>query len=247
MSELNIAICEDEESQRIYLETLVCRWKQNEGAAGRTDCYPSAEQLYYSFDGGFPYDLYILDIQMGNMSGMELARKIREYDRDAAIVFLTGLREYAIEGYEVGAARYLIKPIREEELFQIIGDIYRDKKGRKKHYFVLERPEGTERIEYRDILYVEVKGHYVYIVCNEREICHKVSFISLKPEFEKNGFVMSKRGLLVNLCHVEGISKTACQLDNGEELPISRNCYRVINEAFIKYYRNGGFSGAGGY
>ena len=77
----------------------------------------------FSFDGYFPYEIYILDIQMGKMNGMELARKIRKMDAKAAILFLTGVKDYALEGYEVGAVRYLLKPVREDEFFRIMDEV----------------------------------------------------------------------------------------------------------------------------
>lgn len=235
---MNIAICEDDLAQRQYLEALVSQWSQRGKIGCRVDCYQSAEQLYFSFDEKFPYDLYILDIQMGKMNGMELARKIRERDETASILFLTGLREYAIEGYEVGAVRYLVKPLKEDELLQILQDIYdRKKEEQQETYFILEKHDEIVKIPYRDIWYLEAQGHYVELVYQEKRIRWKEVFGRLQQEFEKNGFVMTRRGVLVNMARIARVGKTACVLDNGETVLISRSQYKKVNEAFISYYR----------
>ena len=115
---MNIAYCEDEKIQKEILEELLCRW-------GKVDLvwYESAEQMLFECDGRYPFDLIILDIQMRNQNGMELARQIRRADPQVPLLFLTATKEYVFEGYEVNALRYLIKPIQPSQLFAILGEI----------------------------------------------------------------------------------------------------------------------------
>ncbi len=239
---IRIAICEDDETERGYICSLVRSWAKNNRRHCQVDGYASAEQLLYSFDDDFPYFFYLLDIQMGQMSGMELARRIRAKDKTAVIVFLTGLREYALEGYEVGALRYLMKPLREEDLYSLLSQAVAEYEDREETFFVWEQGSEVLRIPYADIWYLKANGHYIELLYWVREnTCHKLewkaSFGSVQAEFEQNGFVMVRRGILVNLQRIARIGKTECILDSGERLPISRNQYKKVNEAFIEWYR----------
>lgn len=234
---VKVAICEDEETERDYFRALVAEWAANNGISCVADGYVSAEQLIYSFDGAFPYQIYILDIQMGKMNGMELARKIRSEDSQAVILFLTGLKDYALEGYEVGAVRYLLKPVKKEELFGILDEVVKREKETGAACFLLERNGGIQKIPYHEIWYVESQGHYLEMAYGDEKVQWKASLGSVQDVFTANGFVMARRGVLVNLRRVARVGKTECVLDNGERVSVSRNQYKAVNEAFIRYYK----------
>lgn len=238
-----IAICEDDTTQLEYMKSLVQKWAEQSGVLCETDGYISAEQLMFSFDDDFPYELYILDIQMGKINGMELARRIRQRDKKAVLLFLTGLREYALEGYEVGAFRYLLKPVKEEEFYQLMEQIVREREEEPVRYFLLEQRGEVLKIPYCDIWSIEAKGHYVELSYREKTLEWKASLASLQEEFEENGFVTVRRGMLVNVSRISRVGKTECVLDNGAAVPVSRNQYKKVNEAFIKFYK--GNSGGG--
>lgn len=240
-----IAICEDEKAQREYMERLVSEWQQCSGNKATVDSFVSAEQFLFETEEMQPYDLLLLDIQMGQMNGVELARKVRERDTKVKIVFLTGIKDYAIEGYEVGAVRYLLKPVKEAELFALLDQLYKEAKEQKEEYFLFQNGGAMNRIPFSDIFYVEADGHYVMLkaVCREassyvKEWKWKASFSSLSAELEVKGFFLLRRGLYVNLAKVEQIGKTECVLENGELLPVSKARYQALNEAFIAFYKS---------
>ncbi len=241
-----IAICEDEKAQIEYLENLLGKWQNRSGAKVSVDAFSSAEQFLFDTEGNTPYNLLLLDIQMGEtkMNGVELARKVRAKDTKVAIVFLTGIKDYAIEGYEVGAVRYLLKPVKEAELFVLLDKIYEEAKEREEDYFLFQTGGTTNRVPFSGILYAEADGHYVVLktVCREaedhvKEWKWKANVSSLSDELEANGFFLLRRGLYVNLAKVEQIGKAECILENGEVLPVSKARYQALNEAFIGYYK----------
>lgn len=239
-----IAVCEDEKAQREYLERLISEWQMYSGNKATVESYASAEQLLFETEGRQPYDLLLLDIQMGEMNGVELARKVREKDTKVKIVFLTGIKDYAIEGYEVGATRYLLKPVKEAEFFVLLDKLCEEVKEQKEEYFLFQSGGGTNRIPFSDIFYVEAEGHYVVLkaVCREaagdvKEWKWKAGFSSLSAELEAKGFFLLRRGLYVNLAQVSKIGKTECVLESGETLPVSKSRYQELNERFIAYYK----------
>ncbi len=236
---LKVAVCEDDDTQREYICSLVSQWAEAKGIFCQTDGYVSSEQLIFSFNHDFPYRIYFLDIQMGKINGLELAARIRERDSHAEIIFLTGLKEYALDGYKVGAFRYVLKPVKEGEIFSLLDELAEKKIPVKENYFILEQHGELIKIPYSDIWYITSQGHYVEMAYGTKKVRWKAGLGMLQREFEENGFVLSRRGVLVNLEKVSRVGKEECILDNGEVIPISRNRYKKVNEAFIQYYQRG--------
>ena len=120
MNCFRIAVCEDDAPSREFETTLINEWSKKSGTSVCVDAYTSAENFLFESEDKLEYDLLILDIQMGKMNGFELAKSLRQRGFEGALIFLTGIKDFAIEGYEVGAIRYLLKPLKEEELFKTL-------------------------------------------------------------------------------------------------------------------------------
>ena len=118
-----IAVCEDENVILEYESSLVKEWAEARGVQAELDTYVSAEQFLFESEDKSPYDVLIFDIQMKGMNGMELAKKLRARGADSAIIFVTGIPDYAIEGYEVGAVRYILKPVKADVLNGLLDSI----------------------------------------------------------------------------------------------------------------------------
>ncbi|MCD7737604.1 MAG: LytTR family DNA-binding domain-containing protein [Lachnospiraceae bacterium] len=121
---MKIGICDDEKSTREYLERLSKEWGQECGVSVETVCFANAESFLFAWEENRDFDVLLLDIEMGQMNGMELAGRIRESDEDTAIVFITGYDEYIGQGYEVAALHYLIKPVEREKLWRVLDRAY---------------------------------------------------------------------------------------------------------------------------
>ena len=234
-----IAICEDEKVVLDYESSLVKEWGEASSCKGafELDTYVSSEQFVFESEDKAPYDLLIFDIQMKNMNGMELAKKLRARGCDAVIIFVTGVPDYAIEGYEVGAVRYILKPVKPEVLKDLLDASFTERQKKAADYFVLGQGADVERICFEKILYIEARGHYVFLKGIDFEREWKAGFAETAAAFEGRGFFCLRRGLLVNLAHVARITRTDCILDDGEALPVARGVYKELNEAFINYFK----------
>lgn len=217
---MNIAYCEDEKIQKEILEELLCRW-------GKVNLvwYESAEQMLFECDGRYPFDLIILDIQMRNQNGMELARQIRRADPQVPLLFLTATKEYVFEGYEVNALRYLIKPIQPSQLFAILDEI----QASTKRSILL----NGNRIDLNALVYVEAEAHYCHLVFEDHRQKEKIGIRELKTMLD-DSFVMIHRSYLVNIAKVDQIRRE--ELSAGSfTLPVARSQLKTVSEAFIEY------------
>lgn len=234
---MRIAICEDEKVVLDFESSLVTKWAADAGCPLQLDTYTSSEQFLFESEDKAPYDLLIFDIQMKNMNGMELAKKLRAHESDAVIIFITGVPDYAIEGYEVGAVRYILKPVKEDVLKGLLDSVWKERQKKSEDYFVLGQGADLEKISFEKIIYIEARGHYVYLKGIDFEREWKAGFSETAAAFEGKGFFCLRRGLLVNLAHVSRITRTDCLLDDGESLPVARGVYKELNEAFINYFK----------
>ena len=234
-----IAICEDEKVILDFETSLVKDWAETSLCKGELelDTYISSEQFLFESEDKAPYDLLIFDIQMKNMNGMELAKTLRRRGCDAVIIFITGVPDYAIEGYEVGAVRYILKPVKAEVLNGLLDNVWKERQKKADDYFVLGQGSDLEKISFDKIIYIEARGHYVFMKGLDFEREWKAGFAETTAAFDEKRFFCLRRGLLVNLSHVERITRTDCFLDNGETLPVARGVYKELNEAFIEFFR----------
>ena len=233
---MRLAYCDDEEIQLEYMQRLAEHWAKQAGVPLTYCAYKSAEELLFENTEGYPFDLLILDIDMQGMSGMELARKIRAKDAGIPILFLTNKREYVFEGYEVQALRYLLKPMSEEKLFPLLNEVCAA--AREEMQSLIVSVDGEHcKIAVSDILYLEADGHYVKIHAVKQDYVVKKTLSELTDELTDE-FALTHRSYLVHLMHVERVQRTECILSDGSSVPVSRNSYKAVNEAFIRYWKD---------
>ncbi len=113
---IRIAVVEDEAEQQEYVRKMLERWSGQRGVSVSVTHVTCAEEYLIKYNQPDTFDILFLDVCMKQMNGMELAKKIRKYDREVQILFLTGISDYVFEGYEIGAVRYLMKPVEQNKL-----------------------------------------------------------------------------------------------------------------------------------
>lgn len=232
---MRIAICDDEEAQRALIIKYLQEWAVQCGQIVETASFSGAESFLFEWEEDKLFDLLILDIEMGGLSGMELARKIREENEEIPILFITGYESYMAQGYEVSAIQYLLKPMYKDKLFAALTKLQKGKKAEEKMPFQTE--DGQLFLTPSQIWYVEAAGHYSILHNSEGGYQIRHSFTEvLKMLGARKEFVHCHRSYLVNVQHVSAITKTDLIMDNRVKIPISRGSYKTVNQAFITSY-----------
>lgn len=134
---MRIAYCEDERAQAVLTEDMIKSWAKERGQKCIVDVFSSAEQFLFELDGEelVPYDLLLLDISMIGMDGFTLAKQIRKTDMNIRIVFLTSDPSHVFDGYEIEAWRYMMKPVREQKLYEMLDILVTELADEKSHMF----------------------------------------------------------------------------------------------------------------
>lgn len=231
--ELHVAICDDEEKQVAFLSNLAHAWAKKRGCAVRVDGFSGAESFFFRYDEDKSFDILLLDIEMGGMNGVDLARMIRQENRELQIIFVTGYMDYIIDGYDVEALNYLLKPVTEEKLLAVL-DRAAERLTRRESALVLETGDETVRLPLYEIRFLEVRQNYVTVHAEEAYTV-KRPLSELEQELD-DSFFRTGRSFIVNLRYVKKVSHTAVLLADGTSVPLSRGLYDKLNQAIIRYF-----------
>ena len=234
---MKIAVIEDEKVHRDLMLSYLERWNREQGG-GEIYPFETAESFLFGYEEDKCFDILFMDIQMPGMDGMELAKKIREKDRDVVIVFTTGITDYLEEGYEVEALHYLVKPLSEEKVRMCLEKA----KGRRRkvNYLTLHTEEETLKLCEEAVNYAEARGHGCILgMAGAGELAVKESLSELKGMLDGSSFVKCHRSYLCRIGNIHHIGKEEIIFDDGQRIPVSRRLYSEVNQRFIEYFRKG--------
>lgn len=236
---LYLTICDDETAQLSLLESYVGEWARERRYETEITLCRSAEEFLFRREEKREMDILLLDIDMPGMNGLSLARRLRGVGEETQIIFVTGLSDYALEGYEVEAVSYLLKPVKKERLFVCL-DRARDRCGREEPALLLETPGGVARVRLKDVCYLESAAHdtQVHSASGGEALRCRTGIRQLEERLEGAGqpFFRIHRSYLVNLAYVNRIVRKEVVMDNGEALPVAKNRWEALNRAYLEYY-----------
>ena len=224
------AVCDDSAADRKYLSDLVRQWARSAGHTVTIAAIPSAESFLFHYAEEKDYDILLLDIEMGNMDGITMARRLRRENDTVQIVFITGYSDYIAEGYEVDALHYLMKPTGRDKLFSVL-DRAAEKLKKNEKVLTLETGGETIRIPVYQIRYADVQGNYVTIHASV-DVTVKMTLRELASELDDR-FYRAGRSLIINLTRISRVTKTEIRLSDGTALPLPRGAYEGVNRAII--------------
>jgi len=225
---VKIAVCDDEPEQAQYIKSVVAKWDSK----AYTEMFGSAENLKTALAENQNYDILLLDIQMGGQNGVELAKEIRKSDDKIIIVFITGFMDYISEGYDVAALNYLMKPVNEDKLFNVLDKAVKNLNQKNKS-LVFTADGETHRIFLYKIIYLEVWHNYVTIHTEDYKYTVKKTLGELEKELD-DCFFRAGRSYIVNINYIQKSSKKEIYLTNDAVIPLSRGLYESLNRAMIE-------------
>lgn len=225
-----LAICDDSEADRQYVLSMVRRWAAEAGHSVQIDAFSSAESFLFHYAVERDYDILLLDIEMGAMDGVSMAKQLRRDNDTVQIVFITGYCDYISEGYEVAALHYLMKPVKEEKLFSVL-DRAAEKLAKNEKVLTLESGGEMVRLPIYQIRYADVFGNYVTIHA-QTDVTVKMPLGKLEKILDER-FYRVGRSAVVNLTQISRVTKTEIRLSDGTVLPLPRGAYDGVNRAII--------------
>ena len=227
-----VAIVDDNTTDAEFVKGILNSWADLRQANIQAEVFPSAEAFLFRYAEDKDWDILLLDIEMGAMDGVTMAKRVRQDNEAVQIVFITGYSDYIAEGYEVAALHYLMKPVNREKLLSVL-DRALEKRKQEERCLNLEAYGEMVRIPFYDIRYLDVHQNYVTV--------HAKADYTVKRtlgDFEKeldNRFCRVGRAMILNLKYIQRVTKTEVRLSDGTVLPLPRGAYEPLNRAIIQH------------
>ena len=236
---MRIAVCDDDRAIREEISRLI----KKQASEADITTYRSGEEL---INAGENFDISFLDIEMGKVSGMDIAKRISEKEESrtqrSILIFVTGYREYMEAAFDVNAFHFLIKPIDEEKFSEVFSRAWKEAAAfdeQNKRQIMVKSSGTQQKILLKDIYYIESGNKKVIFHTTDGTL----EVYGKMEELEKglgNSFYRCHRCYLVNMGKISAYSADSIQVTNGDNLLLARKKYSDFIRTYMRYVKNGG-------
>ena len=187
------------------------------------------------------YSLILLDIEMPHLDGMNTAKRLREMDAQAPLIFITRMAQYAIQGYDVSALDFIVKPVQYGSLSEKLDRAFQtmERRNQSRRFIFLETgADAYRKISFDDIYYVTKHMNYIIYVTKEGEVRVRGTLKEAEDTFAGSPIVKCAKGVMVNLCHVDQKVKNLVTV-NGVQFTVTKPYAEDFTKAFMSFLKGG--------
>lgn len=242
---IRLALCDDETTQRTAAGELLRKYAADRPAlAVKTSVFSSGQELLAADEDCGGFDIYVLDIVMPELSGIDLGIRLRELGRDGEIIYLTISPEYAVDSYAARAFYYLIKPVDAAQFYQVLDQAAAALEKRRSACVAVQTRDGLRMLRLDEILYAELLGRTVrYHLAGGAH----VDSVTLRGPFLKETaplladprFFQCGASFTANLFYVKAVEKGGLCMDGGARVPLARGRTAQARQRWHDYWLNG--------
>ncbi len=243
---MQIALCDDEKTYHDTIKELISQYTLNNPDRSLSiSFFSSGIELLNHVEEHGGFDLYILDIIMPEMNGIELGAALRDRDDFGTVVYLTTSPDFALDSYKVEALNYLLKPVDAELFFQCLDKAYSSFSKITQEVFSVKTPDSMRIIPVADIRYAERTGKQISYYLTDNSCLRSATFNgsfqnAIADLLEHKGIILVGTSFAVNLSHVTEVTKSDLILTGDLHVPIPRRMYETIKEEWADFWLNGG-------
>ena len=239
---IRIALCDDEQKILDEVSGYIANYADKKsGREIEVFCFYSARALLCALEDGRSFDVFILDVYIGEELGTSLARDIRKLGIESPIIFATTSVEHAPQSYEMGTLRYLIKPINPAKFYEAMDVALAAAEKLGQRLIKLKTENGIEMINAISIIYSEAHAHYQYVTLDDkRQLRVRMTVAELYTLLAQNGgFIRVGSAYVINLRNVKNVSTAEVNMYNNITVPIPRGKQSEIKKAFWDFQCEG--------
>jgi len=243
---LKLALCDDEIGHRSVLEKLLRDYLGRDDApAGRLSVFSRGQDLLAEAEENGGFDIYILDVVMPEVSGVELGKRLRAMGCGGAIVYLSVSAEYALDSYQAQAFYYLLKPVEPARLYDVLDQAVVALEKQKASCVTVKTRQSLRLLRLDNILYAELANRSVHYHMADGE---QVDSVTVRRSFqeetarllEDDRFYLCGASFVVNLHYVTEVEKGFLRLDGGRRVPLARGSFAAAQRRWSDYWLGGG-------
>lgn len=229
---IRISILDDEVEEALGIRDMIQNVLAQRHEPAGISVYHDAQAFLDAYAAG-QSDIIFLDIQMPQMDGLTCAERIRERDASVILIFITGMVQYAVQGYRVEAMDYIVKPVTPSLLEHSMNRAWK-RLGRRKA-IVVRSSDGMRSLEADELLYAEALNHRVILHTRAGEIHCTQTLSSIEAQLEGSGFFRCHAAFLVNMKRVQHIDGNDLYME-GKAIPISKHRRREFLQELTAYW-----------
>lgn len=236
---LRIAICDDDQRDREKVQGMVEAYLKQKKIVAQVQVFDHPDTMITECEQFRPH-IYILDIVMPMLTGIQAARELRWNQPEAQIIFATSESSFALESFDVNPINYIMKPVEQEKLFSTL-DLALSRVELDKDRFVTVKVKGgMQTLRMDDILYIDYRNHVVSYHLTAGEMVStptlRIGFSEyLETTHKQEEFVRCHESIAVNVGAIDKLTKQEITLRGGEILPVSKSRYAEVVEKYMDY------------
>lgn len=238
----SVAICEDNLDTSRRINALVLEYqKQHPDRISGVRTFSSSALLLEHIERQGGFDLYLLDIVMPGLSGMEVARRLRARGGKETVVFLTSSEDFALDAFRVGAMQYLVKPVGAEELYSVLDQAFELLDRGPSKTILVSTVRGRENLPLSSIVYVECRNHILTYHLSDgtalpgRTI--RTSFeVAMDALLQEKNFIHPHKSFILNADFVERLTSQVFVMTGGAQIPITKSRYTQARTKYLQYF-----------
>lgn len=238
---LTIAICDDDASCLERTCELVRSYlKDHPLLSGILSPFSRGRDLLAQVERQSGFDLYLLDVLMPEVNGIETGRRLRGLGDGGEIIYLSSSDEYGVESYDVRAFHYLLKPLEQDRLFGVLDDAIEKLDRRRSDVLMVHTPNGARRVMFESVRYVERVGRRMRYHCTDgtfdSQSIRTPFREALSPLLSDPCFRLCGASFVVSCQHVTGVSGRTALLDDGTSLDLPQASAAEFKRAWGRYW-----------
>ncbi len=234
---LSIAVCDDEVIECCNMEKRIKRVMEEMKIPCIIRQFRSGGELLQTLES---FDIVFLDIIMQEMDGMKTAQLFRRKAFDKILIFVSSSREYVFEAYDVEAFQYLLKPVEDRKLKNVLQKAVQKTERRSQEFIIVSRERQKKKLFLDDIYYFEIQGRIVDAHGPEGIFTYYEQIGELENKLRDKGFFRCHKSYLINLKYVDGYNRQEVILENGERIVIAKRRYEEFCQEVLKAMRENG-------
>lgn len=231
---IKIAVCEDDTLQNQNITDMISEILNSYNKIYSINKFISGEELLSS---SYEFDIYFLDIQMNNISGIDTAKEIRILHKNVIIIFITGLKDYVFDAFDVNAFHYITKPINENKFKEVLNSAIRSL-SKKDKFLIAKTSSYSYKVYLKDIVYLESNQRKIILHTTYDTIEYYYKISDLENELSEDNFFRCHKSYIINLKYVQSFDSNFIILENSDKVYVSKYKLTDFSKAFMYYLKN---------
>lgn len=238
---MQFVICDDSVKNLLELERMLLQYSTRfPDLSFEIEKFTDAALLLHKIQNKKPADIYILDIVMSDISGIDLGHEIRKKSGKSIIIYITASDRFALDAYDIFAIRYLLKPVEENRFFEALDYALSQMQDRRRSFFPVKTKDGLESVPYREIEYIENSARRLEIHLTDG---NRITSVYIRKSFEEElkellnagNFLCVHKSFLVNLSYVRKLDQNNVIMNSGIRIPVSRKSASQVKKSYLLF------------